>query len=80
MAHVPQAARIAALPPAEQYAAAELFRGTMLSHSVVAYRDDRPGRSQAIEFSGDAWLDYVPFDCPTRSAFKRGCRRGPRPS
>src|SRR4029077_6377739 len=42
MGRIPQAARIAALPPAEQYAAVELFRGTMLRHSVVVYRDDRP--------------------------------------
>ena len=27
---------------AEQYAAVELFRGTMIRHSVVAYRDDSP--------------------------------------
>ena len=50
MARLPQAARIAALEPAKQYAAAELFRGAMVSHSVIVYRDDRPGRSQAIEF------------------------------
>ncbi len=64
MARLPQASRIAALPPAEQYAAAELFRGTMASHSVIAYRDDRPGGSQQISFSGDAWLDYVPVRLP----------------
>ena len=50
MARLPQAARIAALEPAQQYAAAELFRGAMMSHSVIVRRDDRPGRSQAIEF------------------------------
>ena len=65
MAQLPQASRIAALEPAEQYAAAELFRGTMMSHSVIARRDDRPVRSpQVISFSGDAWLDYVPVRVP----------------
>ena len=64
MARLPQASRIAALEPAQQYAAAELFRGTMMSHSVIVRRDDRPGRSQAISFSGDAWLDYVPVRVP----------------
>ena len=45
---------------AEQYAAVELFRGTMVRHSVVAYRNDSPdGPSQS--FDGDAWLDYVPI-------------------
>ncbi len=58
MVRLPQASRIAALEPAQQYAAAELFRGTMMSHSAIACRDDRPGRSQAIGFSGDAWLDF----------------------
>jgi SAM-dependent methyltransferase len=64
MARLPQASRIAAIPPAEQYAAAELFRGTMASHSVIAYRDDRPGLSQQLGFSGDAWLDHVPVRLP----------------
>ena len=59
MARLPQAAQIAALGPQAQAAAAELFRGTMATHSVVAYRDD--GREQTIAFSGDAWLDYVPI-------------------
>ena len=36
----------------------------MMSHSVIVRRDDRPGRSQAISFSGDAWLDYVPVRVP----------------
>jgi hypothetical protein len=64
MARLPQAARIAALEPAQQYAAAELFRGTMLSHSVIVHRDDCPRRVFAISFSGDAWLDYVPVRVP----------------
>ena len=64
MARLPQAARIAALEPAKQYAAAEVFRGGMMSHSVIVRRDDRPGRSPAIDFSGDAWLDYVPVRVP----------------
>ena len=64
MARLPQASRIAALEPAKQYAAAELFRGAMMSHSVIVRRDDRPGRSQTISFSGDAWLDYVPVRVP----------------
>ena len=64
MARLPQAARIAALEPVKQYASAELFRGAMVSHSVIVYREDRPGRSQAMSFSGDAWLDYVPVRVP----------------
>ncbi len=64
MAQLPHTSRIAALDPEQQYAAAELFRGTMTSHSVIVRRDDRGGSSQAIDFSGDAWLDYVPVRVP----------------
>jgi SAM-dependent methyltransferase len=60
IASLPQADRLAQLSLAEQYAAIELFRGTMLRHSLVAYRDDGPSDSQ-ISFAGDAWLGYVPI-------------------
>ncbi len=62
MAGLPQVAQIAALGPRDQAAAAELFRGTMTTHSVVAYRDDGP--AQPVSFAGDAWLDYVPIRLP----------------
>jgi SAM-dependent methyltransferase len=55
----PHLERLTRLPPEEQYAAMELFRGSMVRHSVIAYRNDRPN-SHAIEFTGDAWLGYVP--------------------
>jgi SAM-dependent methyltransferase len=58
---IPQASRIAELSPAEQYAAIELFRGTMVRHSVVAYRDDSPVARQQVRFGGDAWPGYVPI-------------------
>jgi hypothetical protein len=61
IAQIPQASRMAELSPAEQYAAVELFRGTMVSHSVVLYRDDSPVAKQQVSFSGDAWLSYVPI-------------------
>jgi SAM-dependent methyltransferase len=64
MAHIPQAFRIAELPPAEQYAAIELFRGTMVRHSAVIYRDDKPGSPQPVGFAGDAWQGYVPIRMP----------------
>lgn len=61
MAKIPQASRLAQLAMAEQYAAAELFRGTMVRHSAVVYRDDNPGGAQPVSFAGDAWLGYVPI-------------------
>ena len=42
MAQLPQASRIQQLAAEDQYAATELFRGTMVRHSVIAYRDDAP--------------------------------------
>ena len=64
MAQLPQASRIAALEAAQQCAAAELFRGAMMSHSAVARRDDRSGGAPAISFSGEAWRHYVPVRVP----------------
>ncbi|MCX5839823.1 MAG: hypothetical protein NTW71_15160 [Deltaproteobacteria bacterium] len=61
MAQIPHASRMAELSPAEQYAAVELFRGTMVRHSVVAYRDDSPVARQQVNFGGDAWPGYVPI-------------------
>lgn len=58
---IPQAARIARLSLPEQYSAIELFRGTMVRHSVVAYRNDSGAGAQQVSFAGDAWHDYVPI-------------------
>jgi hypothetical protein len=56
--------RLARLPAPEQYAAIELFRGTMVCHSVVAYRADRSVTEQPIRFDDDRWLSYVPIRLP----------------
>lgn len=65
IAGLPQASRVQSLPVEEQYAAAELFRGTMLRHSAIAHRsDDTPDGGDAISFGTDAWLSYVPVRMP----------------
>ena len=51
------------LPVHEQYAAVELFRGTMVRHSVVAYRRERT-HGHAVDFAGDDWPLYVPVRLP----------------
>ncbi len=61
IAEIPQATRLARLSPAEQYAAIELFRGTMARHSVVAYRNDGASSAQQVSFADDGWLGYVPI-------------------
>jgi len=64
MAHLRQASQIQQLPLEDQYAASELFRGTMLRHSVIAYRDDAPDNLKRINLASDAWLNYVPVRMP----------------
>jgi len=64
MGTISQNGRLSELPPADQYAAAELFRGTMVRHTVAAYRDDHPSDPHRIRFDGDAWLGYVPIRMP----------------
>jgi len=64
LASAPHHSKLIELTAEAQYAAIELFRGTMLRHSVVAFREDRPAQSAAIDFDGDAWLGYVPVRLP----------------
>lgn len=64
VAKLPQAKLIACLSPPEQYAAIELFRGTIARHSFIVYRNDGATVSRPISFTGDAWLDYVPIRMP----------------
>ena len=64
LAKSPHAARLASLPSRAQHAAAELFRGTMVSHNFIAYRDDRSDEGQPITFAGTSWRDYVPIQLP----------------
>jgi SAM-dependent methyltransferase len=61
IAGLPQALRIAELPLQEQYAAIELFRGTMVRHSAIVYGDESTARLNQVDFTGDAWLGYVPI-------------------
>jgi len=58
------AARLTDLPAHAQYAAMELFRGTMARHSLVCYGDHQTARRNAITFDADAWLGYVPVRLP----------------
>ena len=63
LASSPHQPLLARLPAREQYAAVELFRGTMVRHSAVLYRRDRP-ELRVDGFEGDAWLGYVPVRLP----------------
>jgi SAM-dependent methyltransferase len=64
LAASPHRPLLAGLPTEEQYAAVELFRGTMIRHTAVVYRDDHPRNAGHIDFHGTGWLDYAPFRVP----------------
>src|SRR3954467_14761591 len=48
------------MPLAEQSAAIELFRGTMMRHSAVLHLEPQA----PLDFSGDGWLRFVPHRLP----------------
>ncbi|HEY4973613.1 MAG TPA: hypothetical protein VII41_08390, partial [Steroidobacteraceae bacterium] len=43
---------------------AELFRGTMTQHRLIAYGSDAARDQQAIHFTGEPWQTYVPIRLP----------------
>lgn len=64
IAATPHATRLAALPARDQYAAMELWRGTITTHSAIVRR---PGVSRplaAITFDADGWQRFVPIRRP----------------
>jgi SAM-dependent methyltransferase len=61
MAQIPQVLQMGHLPLEEQYAAVELFRGTMVRHSAIVYRNDKPGENYPISLAESGWLRYVPI-------------------
>ncbi len=64
IAKTPHARRLASLPAPLQHAVVELFRGTMVRHKFIAYRDDRVEASQPISFDGDRWRKFFPIKVP----------------
>jgi SAM-dependent methyltransferase len=61
LTEVPHGPRIAAMNEQDQYAAVELFRGTIQRHTVVAYRDDSPLPTEPVRWDGDDWRSFVPI-------------------
>jgi hypothetical protein len=76
VAKSPHAARLASLPAPLQYAAVELLRGTMVSHSFIAYREDLPAEAQPISFFGERWRGYVPIRLPWTVCVRDGSLPG----
>lgn len=63
-AATPHLARLTALPVPEQYAAVELFRGTMTVHSAIVGHRMASDDSRGIRFEGERWRSYVPVRLP----------------
>jgi SAM-dependent methyltransferase len=61
LTEVPHGERIAAMAEPAQFAAMELFRGTMRRHSAVVYRDDSPLPAAPVHWDSDGWRSYVPI-------------------
>ncbi len=59
LTEVPHGRRIAALPEPEQFATVELFRGTMVRHSVIAHRADSPLPAVPVRWDDETWRSYV---------------------
>ena len=57
-------AEVQRLPETEQFALAELYRGSMASHEVVVCRDERSPASWRVGFDGGDWPRYVPIRNP----------------
>jgi SAM-dependent methyltransferase len=65
MAKIPQSGRIERLSPAEQYAMAELFRGTMVRHSAIVYAGGGEDcAKQQPDFADGTWLACIPIRMP----------------
>ncbi len=69
IAGTPHRALLSRLAPHEQYAALELFRGTMLRHAFICYRSDRPA-SDDVGFDSDSSFGYVPIRLPETLAVR----------
>jgi SAM-dependent methyltransferase len=65
---LPHGRKIASLPPAEQFAALELFRGTMLRHSLIAHRADDP--PSELEFGTNDALGFTPHRVATAAVIE----------
>ncbi|MDH4280887.1 MAG: hypothetical protein OEW83_22700 [Acidimicrobiia bacterium] len=49
------------MPEPEQFAALELFRGTMTRHNVIAYGNDSPLPTHPVRWDDEDWKSYVPI-------------------
>jgi SAM-dependent methyltransferase len=67
ISETPHAPRIASLPPAEQFATVELFRGTITRHSLIAFPADEDATGR-IDFAAPLTDDAIPLRVPAAVA------------
>lgn len=65
LAASPHHVRLTALAAPEQYAAAELWRGTMMQHNAIVGVGQATGDRRPIRFDDDRWRSYVPIRLPS---------------
>ena len=68
VSELPHGRQIALLSPAEQFGALELFRGTMVRHSLVAYRADE--QQTEFSFAGSESHCFVPHRVATAAVIE----------
>lgn len=64
IAATPHAPRLRILPKREQYAAMELWRGSLASHSVIVSRNDATEACAKLRFDDRCWPRYLPVRLP----------------
>jgi len=64
IAGTPHAARLEALPHAEQAVAMELLRGSMARHSVIIHGSEDAPELWRYDTGGESWEDAVPIRLP----------------
>jgi hypothetical protein len=67
ISETPHSARIAALPPAGQFAAVELFRGTIARHTAIVFSTTDPA-SGCLDFADPVSDRWRPIRVPTAIA------------
>jgi hypothetical protein len=65
IATTPHADRLSALPRRDQFAALELWRGTMTAHSAVLHRTSRGQTDAEFRFDPASCANYVPLRLPS---------------
>ena len=76
MSQIPQSEKLQQLSSEEQYAAAELFRGTMVRHSMIAYRNDNPDDPGKLSFENENCQNYIPIRMPDTLCIKEQLPEG----